>query len=90
MRLEQLSPACEVAEAENSSRLQQAHNVGSGQRTSLVCSVRKLRPNEVEMMSVPFSIGERVSVVEDSIKVAGGETGTHLSKMHAGVISQVL
>ena len=50
------------------------------QRTSLVCSVRKLRPNEVEMMSVPFSIGERVSVVEDSIKVAGGETGTHLSK----------
>ena len=80
MRLEQLSPAREIAEAENSSRLQQAHNVGSGQRTSLVCSVRKLRPNEVEMMSVPFSIGERVSVVEDSIKVAGGETGTHLSK----------
>ena len=44
--------------------------------------VRKLRPNEVEMMSVPFSIGERVSVVEDSIKVAGGETGTHLSKWY--------
>merc|ERR1712107_900487 len=63
MRLEQLSPACEIAGAENSSRLQQAQNVGS---------------NEVEMMSVPFSIGERVSVVEDSIKVAGGETGTHL------------
>ena len=81
MRLEQLSPAREIAEAENSSRLQQAQNVGSGQRTSFVCSVRKLRPNEVEMMSVPFSIGERVSVVEDSIKVAGGETGTHLSKL---------
>ena len=80
MRLKELSPTCEIAEAENSSRLQQAHNVGSGQRTSLVCSVRKLRPDEVEMMSVPFSIGERVSVVEDSIKVAGGETGTHLSK----------
>ena len=36
------------------------------------------KPDEVEMMSVPLSISEWVSVVQDPVKVARGETWADL------------
>ena len=51
------------------------------------------KPDEVEMMSVPLSISERVSVIEDPVKVARRESRadllvlqwkTELQKMHDG------
>ena len=37
-----------------------------------------LKPDEVEMMSVPLSISEWVSVVQDPVKVARGEAWADL------------
>ena len=36
------------------------------------------KPDEVEMMSVPLSISEGISVVQDPVKVARGEAWAHL------------
>ena len=36
------------------------------------------KPDEVEVVGVPLSIRERVGVIQDPVKVAGGEAGANL------------
>ena len=51
-----------------------------------------LKPDEVEMMSVPLSISEGVSVVQDPVKVARGQGWADLleweTELHNSHINQ--
>merc|ERR1719187_2257818 len=60
VHLHQLAPGGEVAEAEDSSWLEEAHAVSL---------------DEVQMMSMPLPISEGVGVIQDPVKILPGKNG---------------